>query len=194
MCNRLKLFLPTLNSVEKPKRWEGRRKVSWSRCAHFLKWQVLSQLSSSMGIIVSIQSDLSNGQQRDMIGHSESDIEFSSDCLPIKTSSSSSVDLSSFSAGGDDGLDGDGRTAVVIQGESVLDGAQEAPMSPLTEIPPTPTLTNTHEQSESEVEEQEMEGSIRTKNTVDEIALNGAKRLNAHPAGPRHRNIDPVSD
>lgn len=113
---------------------------------------------------------------------SESDVvELSSDCLPITTTSSSSpCELSELE--------------VTDQARSTLRGDRPngvGPQSPLTEIPPTPTLSNTHEISESEIEDHDdIQAGRRGMLPVNTAKIDEARREQMQH---RHREIDPVS-
>lgn len=126
---------------------------------------------------------------------SESDFEFSSDCLPIDTSSSSQLfdptvatkeelDLSKNVIGN--------RVQLHQVGGVEKDSA---PLSPLTDnIPPTPTLTANQGQSESETEAHEKISSTSPRAIPREAS--NAKKKNEASKGykpARQSDTDPVS-
>jgi hypothetical protein len=166
--------------------------------------QVLARASPKTGIAVFMQEDTYLSRHRNVFGKSESDIEFSSDCLPIKTDSSSILEMSSALEGEEElGREGEAVTLQIEENqedEKVIDSRAASPMSPLTEIPPTPTLSNTLEHSESEGEEQEE--PVNTSKTEDmakpcktegeEGDGNPLSKETASSVRSKDREIDPV--
>jgi len=157
------------------------------------------QTSLITGIAASIQTH-PHRNTRLILDKSESDIEFSSDCLPIKTDSSSILDPSSLLKGVEDSVESGCLSISPAGGEQFNEGDLQdelSPTSPLTEIPPTPTLTNTHEVSESDGDEQS-DLSTELKATLVDNSVKRDTEVHV-PSKEAHvpfrqREIDPVRE
>jgi hypothetical protein len=146
---------------------------------------VFEQVSAESGIVAYTRSERSQARASQLHQPpSESEVvEFSSDCLPITTTSSSSL-LELV----DDKGDTYPQNGALLG--SHVDGGP--PLSPLTEVPPTPTLSNTHELSESEGEEHDRRHSSRQSRS-GVLPINSSKIHEARlEKVQQRREVDPV--
>jgi hypothetical protein len=198
---RLKSCSQTLNNVEGPERYVHMWTRSFNTDILMFKYdffQAFTQVSLLTGIVATVQEEGYKGY-RSILSKSDSDVEFSSDCLPIQTEDSSSIQgLASILQANETS----NPCAYPTANQAELDGEKvdEAldPRSPLTECPPTPALSNTQYPSESEGEDQDdLQAAIQSSLVHDSGKANAiacAPQCHSKPeaSSTRPRERDPV--